>query len=384
MTNTLNSAQLHPLGLERALPTGNFPPETNDLDRYDRQTFWIDAFHNRRTVTLLCPKLRGLDDLISGAKYYLDELPVQPVKINRFRRYDCIILPSRRLPSQLRVEYNGKSCASPVSDGVSDQKAFASKNVMVTLSKNDPLTAIADWALYHREVHGAEAIVFFDNGSTIHTPTQVQKALEETGVQARVFSVPSPFGLILRHAKGGRNFDSEMLQTALLNLARLRFFPRARAVLQCDIDELVWCEKGSIFDAAVWSPTGFVQMGSLWRYAAPDLAGHRHQDHYYWRDAPSHCRGKYCLRPGRWGALGSWGVHTLETLPRRSDKQRKRAGIWHCAGISSSYWVGSRNKERQDLIKDMKAEQALKSVFSDRPYNPPIEQTNAHSASVTG
>jgi hypothetical protein len=128
----------------------------------------------------------------------------------------------------------------------------------------------------------------------------------------------------------------------------------------------VWCNHGSIFDKAARSVTGFVQLGARWRYAAPELAGDRLQDHIYTREGGILCRGKYCLRPGRWGALGSWGVHTLETLPRQSDKHHTRAGIWHCAGISSSAWVGDRNARDDDMTLDEKAAHDLGRVFKDR------------------
>ena len=52
----------------------------------------------------------------------------------------------------------------------------------------------------------------------------------------RVVSVPLPYGAF--PARGSRS-RALFLQTALWNIARLRFLRDARAVLPCDVDELV-------------------------------------------------------------------------------------------------------------------------------------------------
>jgi hypothetical protein len=249
MTSHLNSAQLRPLGLERALPAGDFDPANNDLSRYDRDTFWLDAFYDGRFVVLICPKLHGLEMLLTDASYFLDDQQVYPKPLRSYRRYDCIVLPSKLRPTSVRVSYQGHECTAPIADAPQDQSLFAGKNTLVTLSKNDPLSVITDWAHYHKVAHNAQAVLFFDNGSDRHSIAEIEAAMSEVGLDAKVIGVPQPYGVKLNRRGGGRYMDSEMLQATLLNIARLRFLPRARAVLQCNVMWMSWCGATTVLSS---------------------------------------------------------------------------------------------------------------------------------------
>ena len=103
------------------------------------------------------------------------------------------------------------------------------------------------------------------------------------------------------------------LQTALLNSLRLRYLSRARAVLNCDIDELAYTPKTTIFDLAVKSPLAFVSLAVVWRYSKPadqDLI--QHADHRLRHFALAEpCHAKWCIAPQgliNWFPL-SWNLH---------------------------------------------------------------------------
>lgn len=215
------------------------------------------------------------------------------------------------------------------------------KNVAVTLSRDNDLTWIEDFAHYHRAVHGLQQILFFDNASTKYGLDDIRAALKRGGISDPVvLSAPFRYGVVSQDQKGKTRFNTMFLQTALLNIARLRFLSGARAVLQCDIDELVWSRKGSIFDLTKRRPSKFIRLGVEWRY--PDTGrtvDFRHSDHVRKVPGDELCRAKYCIAPSGPLWFTSWHVHTIGLLRSRGSLiTPKDIGIWHCKAITSSAW----------------------------------------------
>ena len=54
--------------------------------------------------------------------------------------------------------------------------AFAGRNCLMTLSRDNALDWIRDWAAFHVREHGADAVLFFDNGSTDYRPEEILAA----------------------------------------------------------------------------------------------------------------------------------------------------------------------------------------------------------------
>ncbi|MCG7519377.1 hypothetical protein [Ruegeria sp. Ofav3-42] len=211
----------------------------------------------------------------------------------------------------------------------------------MTLSRDNDLTWIEDFARYHCQVHGLEQILFFDNASSRYGLGDIREALRQGGINNPiVLSAPFRYGVVSQDRKGKARFNTIFLQTALLNIARLRFLSLARAVLQCDIDELVWCQNESIFDLTQKRPTGFVRLDVGWRY--PDAGrteGFRHSDHVRKLRGDELCRAKYCIAPSGPLWFTSWHVHTIGLLRSHGSLiTPKDSGIWHCKAITSSAW----------------------------------------------
>ncbi len=306
---------------------------------YDFQTLVYDAvaLPAHDAVWLFCPKLANFAAILRSADLTIDGRPVRPHRIRRFERYD--IVEFARLGEARLFALALGDWRTEVALSQADDTTFAGANVLVTLSKDNDLRWIRDWARFHVREHGANAVLFFDNGSAEYGPAEIEAALSESidPRAIRVVSAGFPYGpLGLRRHKFRENF----LQAALLNLARWRFLDPARAVLQCDVDELVIARRGeSIFDATVASPRGFVRIPGAWRFPAAHEGTPMHRDHYLTcatdRDSPP----KYCILPRGPMRRKSWATHGLHGVLFGKRFVTDSFGYLHCYGISN-FWKG--------------------------------------------
>ncbi|SNS16228.1 hypothetical protein [Tropicimonas sediminicola] len=301
---------------------------------YDWTTVWYDAVQRDREILLVCPKLLNFKALIADGALKVDGQPARIARRESFRRHDIVRLrtgaPATRL-STSAGRWQGESGVSP------DQSAlFAGLNASLHISRDNRPEWIADWARFHIAEHGLEAMLVMDNASETYPPEAILDALAGTGLKrAVVLRVPQPYGPV-RQKKGGGG--AKFLQPAMLNLARLRFLHRARAVLNVDLDELVWTRAGSVFDATVASRFGFVTFEGRWRMPSLDAEPpFHHADHRFLRYKDAPCPTKYCLRPDGWRARIGWDVHRPETWLPTGALKRTDFGYWHCRGVTTNW-----------------------------------------------
>ncbi|MEE3373052.1 MAG: hypothetical protein VX346_27210 [Planctomycetota bacterium] len=332
---SLSTADLSGTALRRDYVANLSAEGSSYAQAYDRTTLWYDAFWRDGRVYLVCPKLMNFAPLIKRAIFRLDQQPVGIAKRRSYQRYDMIELSSPLRPVEISVTGNGFELATPVSRDETGR--FAHLNTHFTMTRNNDPEWIRDFAIFSRKKHGLEAMVLFDNGSTDYPLSAVESALRDAGLRDFVIiSVPLPYG-----RKSTTNSSrAKFLQTALMNIARLRILGRARAVLNADIDELVWCREGNVFDKTVGSYLGFSVFSGEWRYPGPNSgmrARHLSHDHR-WQDSPR-CPAKYCIVPqGRLGNF-SWDVHRLTGLPFKQYLRSTDMGFIHCSEVSTN-WKG--------------------------------------------
>lgn len=363
MTERLFSTSLVSTSLRRSLPDGFRRPERFEGHPFDDKTLWYDAFWKKGRVYLICPKLWGLKETVLKSQFYIDDTPVRRPRIRSYPRYHILSFKARKQPRSVGVDLDGHRISSAIHP---PEPIFDGLNVGVTLSQNNDLIWIEDFARYHNQVHAMQGMVFFDHLSDRYAAQEVEAALIRGGLGAvRVISVPFPYGFVSQNADGKDNANSEMLQTSLLNIARLRFFGKARAVLVSDIDELVWCDSGSVFDAARARWTGFLPLGVAWRYPPAEASVLiRHEAHQYYVPDDKPCFSKYCISPkGLLGGL-SWGVHTLEKVRLDYRIIPETEGIWHCAGITTGWKDKQRHVTQKQLRHDAHAQDVMARTFS--------------------
>jgi hypothetical protein len=192
------------------------------------------------------------------------------------------------------------------------------RNVIFTMSRDNDLGWIAEWARYHARVQGVDAVVLFDNGSTRYAPEDIEAALLAVPELARiaVLSWPQAYGAPDR-AVLNNPFYPLFLQIASMSVALRRFAPLAHGLLNCDIDELVATPRGTtIFDLLDRTWRGLIVMRGRNMEAVPTPgapAGSRtHRDFPYYLSDPKARQSrqkKWAVQPTR-----AW-THSLRVHP---------------------------------------------------------------------
>ncbi|MGC9417753.1 MAG: hypothetical protein ACP5EN_02165 [Rhodovulum sp.] len=340
---SLATADLGDTPLRRADIVPPDDGQTAPDPRYDRTTLWYDAFWDAGRITMVAPPLLNLRKALRHAEIRVDGTPARPRFRTRRARHEILDLPAPRQASRIEIEGSDWRIETGISQA--NRAAFAGRNVIVTISRDNDLDWIGDFARYHRKTQCAEAILFIDNGSTRYRPDEIADVLGAAGLGGLVVPAPLPYGPMLKH--GAHRHAAKFLRTSMLNLARLRFLATARAVLNIDIDELVWSEGQSVFDMAVRNPLGIAAFDGWWRLPGQaDTPPLRHGDHVWHNDQDRPCPLKYAVAPGRPAGQMNWDVHRVGPPALRRFWLRKDAGYWHCAGINT----GWKYTERLDRV----------------------------------
>ncbi|MDX8348014.1 hypothetical protein SLH49_08450 [Cognatiyoonia sp. IB215446] len=343
-------SQIHRLGTvkapaptfgTRAAPPGSTIHDPAFWERYDTDTLIYDSVWRpeRRLLSLYLPKMFNFETVLQRCTFRLGTKNIAP-KRSKYIRFDRLDFKAEPTGLPFQLETPGGALDLPVHDAAAGR--FAGKNVIYTMVRNDDLIWIRDWVLAHQRNHGADAVLIANNGSTEYDSATLAQAISDVPgiVVADVLDVP------LRHGPAPKSVSgvgfAKFLQTACLNLVRDRFFEQARAVLLCDVDELVTAPEGhSIFDATARSFTKYRPIGGSWRFAAEKDGLLRHADHVLGDETNHPCADKYCIVPDSFFGRMGWSVHSLENVNRRIFRPRGSFRFYHCRGISTS-WKGPR------------------------------------------
>lgn len=336
----------------RMLPKGchfyaNIP---KDLIHFDNKTLFYTAVQEPGSLCLRVfgPKFLNLRNVVCSALYYGDGIALEAPRLTSYRRYSVGEFDLYERVQSLSVSLGGGSQTMPVLHA--DKHTFAGLNVLYTQSKNNKLSWICDWVRFHHHHHGANALVLVDNGSTAYSLEELLDALCGLHLLKAIRVVSAPFAFGPSSAICSRSGRARFLQAAMLNIARHAYLSVARAVLICDVDELVMPLKDvSVFDACVASRFGFITFAGHWRFADPQLSDPRHIDHI-WKDAArtERCPPKYAVDPRRFLGRRSWAVHSLESVPRDWFLRPNDFRFAHCQAISTG-WQPGRDNPKKDI-----------------------------------
>ena len=226
-------------------------------DVFDYDTFFYDVFRDassRRIIAIGPPLHNFLGTFeqihVSDGARRLDKTIMLRDRnfqlwIDGARQVEEIVLWHEELTSpKLRITEN--RCA-----------LFDGKRVVVTLSKDNDLTWIADWARFYSVCHGADGVLLYDNGSQRYTIEEIREAILALSPSLAIEIVPWPFRF---GARGGthQRWDSDYCQYGALEHARHKYLRSAASVMSCDIDELVVSASGkSIFEVTETKRRGY-------------------------------------------------------------------------------------------------------------------------------
>ncbi|MEC3860316.1 hypothetical protein VK792_03390 [Mesobacterium sp. TK19101] len=327
------------------------------LERLDRDTFWYDAIWDAGRLTLVCPPFNNLRRRVRRARFQLDGRDVALARLRRYRRHDLLEFVAPKTPARILVQIGDWQGESGISIAQTD--LFAGLNSAFYLSKDNDLEWLVDHARYHKAMHGLQGLVAVDNGSSRYAPEEIEAALAPVGLERLVvLSAPFKFGPL--GLTPYRNTE-KYLQTAVGNMVRLRYLSRARAVLSCDVDELVYGKDGAnVFDAAVTSRLGIVQVPGHWRLPDPEATPpFRHAHHTRVQVPPRDTPSKFCIVPQGPLRRFSWDVHNPERLPFFRRMTDDRFEMIHCRALTTGWKDPGRIAAPDGTVTDPLAEQAL-------------------------
>ncbi len=393
---TLNACKLTGSGLKRQskLYPNNQPRDYEAA--FDADTLWYDAIQMRGgAVQLICPKLNNLTSSVRSAKWWIDERPTSLIRIRFYHRYDVIFLrASSWRVKQVTVMIGSWRGQSNVAQP--QLQLFAGLNTVLTIQKNNRLDWITDFLRYHTHHHGLQGAILMDNGSTLYSPQSLQEILCQASLEATlVVSAPFKYGPHVQRLKKAV-YEEKYLQCALLNIVRLRYLSKARAVLNCDIDELAHTPKTTVFDLCVRNPLSFVVLPCIWRYSHPmDPDPTRQAVHRFRHSSflPELQHVKYCIAPKgptSW-LLWCWDIHWLSfpelgnslvlrlfgyhyvnriinyIFKRVSLIFYRQHTLRHCFSTSTGWKADRRQAPSNELILDIEWSAALDAVFCRSP-----------------
>jgi hypothetical protein len=312
-------------------------------ERFDSLTVFYDCFRTAegdRTI-MLGPPLFNLERKVLRTLRRAYRIPW-------FSRIPVLRLDRQ---SQLRIGQIGDLDLPPglfrqnrlvIQPNCSD--LFRGRRVVVTLSQDNQLQWIKDWTRFFVSNHGADAVLLYDNASTIYRSDEIREAINSvSGVAVGiVVDWPYPYGI-----QDHRRWDSDYCQYGMLEHARHRFLAQARAAVNSDIDEFPITKGGqSIFDLTLRSGTGYLKYGGQWvenASASPDAkTDHRRHKHYIYRStSPTHDNSddpwthKWAVVPACCPPESQWRVH--DVLGVTPDPLSSLAHFRHFRAINSNW-----------------------------------------------
>jgi hypothetical protein len=295
---------------------------------FDDATLFFDAFRTGDEIALIGPPFFNLGDTMRNAQFFAAPSGARCDVARRAQdRLTQLRLRAPAGATQLRM----KSALGDVdiSFGADESALFENLRTLFTLSRNNPLQWICDWARYNRDIHGAEAILFYDNASTAYPPEAIAEALSKLSGFKTIHVHSWPFKYGPQGLRSGALWDSDFCQLGAWEHMRWRFLRKARSVMNSDIDELAVTRSGrSIFEMAEASLFGLMRYYGRWIVGVDGLspepgAPRRHRDYDQLlrkdmirsrlslrRDA-NRCPPKWTLVPSKCPDAAQWGVHKI-------------------------------------------------------------------------
>lgn len=265
-------------------------------DRYEQRVLYYDCFRSGRDVLLVGPPPYGL-----GAAQFVGQPSNVALKVKTYKSESVMITRLADVPAgvtSIRVMLDsGESFTLPVQR--SSVAEFSGSRLLFTMSKDNELAWIAEWARYHARVHGTDGVVFFDNGSTRYEMGDVAATIAAQGIgRVAVHSWPYIYGAP-DPAVRLNPFYTQFLQVASMSVVLRRYGMASTGILNCDIDELVRTPPGTtIYDLVQQSPQGLIVMRGRYMEPVPNDGALR-GDH---RDYPRYLADTKLAtsRPKKW------------------------------------------------------------------------------------
>lgn len=343
------STVLAPSGITRDCPRPPGLRNARFAEQFDWDTVFYDVYRVGAQVLFQGPPLFNFAAMLRNSRMFRPRWLPRTRWVERNRASELWLRTDANV-----VALDGPLGPQTITVQPNLSHELAGRRVLHTLSKDNEIRWIIDWIAFYVAEHGADAVLFYDNGSTIYNTDELRRRLEEAFSAMPVIVVDWPFRYGPQGGMAGAvdgqeaPWDSDYCQTGSMQHARFRYCLSARSVLNVDIDELVLSDRGrSIFAATEENRTGFIKFAGRWITTATPLpvphADCRHAD-FLFRETGTgdDCPPKWCLAPARvhW-RKHTWSVHNL--FGAKANRTISNEFVYrHMKGISNS-WKEARN-----------------------------------------
>ena len=339
------------------------------MDRFESRALVYDCFWHAdgETVLLVGPPPMNLEPALRQAEYLAQPsgMRLRPTYHASLSTMITALAGAPAGTTGVRLSLHRQVFDMAVQPNHSAE--LAGRRVLFTMSKDNELGWIAEWARWHQRLHGTDAIVLFDNGSSRYGTGEIEETL--LGVdgidRVAVLRWPYVYGMT-DPALRVNPFYILFLQVSSMSVALRRFGAAAAGLLNCDIDELVSTPPGTtIYELCQRSRRGLVVMRGRFMEAEADpglSAEQRTHRHYttYLAD-PRHAAS----RPSKWilDPQRSWVrnlavhpyMHWIEHRPWFSKTTPTGVFYRHFRGINTN-WKQLRTQARHaspdELVQD--------------------------------
>jgi hypothetical protein len=308
---------------------------------FDTDTLFFDVIHTEDgRIACLGPPLDSCEPAAvltarSGAGDSALSVTTQAPRIRQqYSTRTFLSGPALAALGAVEIRLNGIECAIAVQPEMSD--LLAGRRVLLAVSRDNPLNWVEDWAQFYAREHGADAVILYDNGSTLYSLDELADRLAAIEELAEVIVVQWPF----RYGIGGdgKRPPYNFCQTGAIDHARRHFCSKAASVLSLDIDELIPRDGRSIFERVERSRHSAILFHGIWIEAPgiDDVSSAkqlRHRDcSFAWREQLTAlaegrrnplCRTKWVAVPARCGDGLEWGVHEVYAATRGARLLRR-------------------------------------------------------------
>jgi len=229
---------------------------------YDYDTIWNDAIQVQKdTLLLVGPPLYATASWINENCIFIDNIGRQisweysemdRACVMRLTTHDWIQELFLKTPYGtyvIKVNYPNEE--------------FANKKVIVTISKDHPVSWLKQWIDYHKTVHNVEGLLLYNNRSTIYTSELLEQQLVRDDMVIKVVDYDVPFGVMgggLWEWEGRSGtylpWDSDFSQYVMLEHAKWRYLHCAKLVINADTDELLVIKNSNLDGVAEYCSTG--------------------------------------------------------------------------------------------------------------------------------
>lgn len=304
--------------------------ETDYADKFDAETLFYDAFlGSRGRVVLVGPPFLNLKPDMEQAR--ITALPLGAdcsFEVRELDRHGQVHVTAPQGTDRLVLTASFGTVEIAVQP--SEVDIFAGRRVMFTQSRDNDIAWILDWVRFSRDIHGADAVLIYDNGSTRYSPDDLAEALASLDGIAAVRVVNWPYKFGPQGWDATHWWDSDFGQHGVWEHGRRRFLEAAASVQCSDVDEFILPLGGrSLFAAAEASLTGVLRYAGRWvigldgQEPPPARPGRRHKDYTVTRrerpvrklgmltvDA-DRCPPKWTLVPHRIADGQQWKIHSI-------------------------------------------------------------------------